>query len=256
MTKTIATDVAVIGAGLGGLSAAGHLQAKGYDVVVLEHHTKPGGYAHNFKERGYRFEVALHALDGMEKGGWAYSMFDLLGVFDRVEMNRLDPFYTVAFPDFEVSVRTDVTEYVREFSAVFPDEREGVAALFSALQRLGHDMARYSADMRRGEGAPMDEMVQRYPEMSLAFSTPWAVYVAQYIESTPEAKLPCCRHCGVISALPPSSCVRRPVRPHTPQLPLCRGAWYPTGGSGAMTKSDGREHHRGAWRRESTTATR
>ena len=47
MTEAIVTDVVVIGAGLGGLSAAGHLQAKGYDVVVLEHHTKPGG--HNFE---------------------------------------------------------------------------------------------------------------------------------------------------------------------------------------------------------------
>ncbi|MEE8456993.1 MAG: FAD-dependent oxidoreductase, partial [Acidimicrobiia bacterium] len=77
MTETLETDVVVIGAGLGGLSAAGHLQQDGHDVVVLEHHTKPGGYAHNFKERGYRFEVALHALDGMEPGGWAYRMFDV-----------------------------------------------------------------------------------------------------------------------------------------------------------------------------------
>ena len=126
MSESVTTDVVVVGAGLGGLSTAGHLQAKGYEVVILEHHTKPGGYAHNFREGGYRFEVALHALDGMQKGGWAYSMFDLLGVFDKVQMNRLDPFYTVALPDFEISVRTDISDYVEEICSVFPDEREGV----------------------------------------------------------------------------------------------------------------------------------
>jgi phytoene desaturase len=234
MTNQIMTDAVVIGAGLGGLSAAGHLQAKGYDVVVVEHHTKPGGYAHNFKESGYRFEVALHALDGMQKGGWAYSMFNLLGVFDKVKMNRLDPFYTVAFPDFEVSVRTDVNDYVDEFSATFPDEREGVIDLFSALERLGHDMARYSADMRRGEKVPMDEMVQRYPEMSLAFSTSWAAYAAQYI-TTAEAVALLSTLWGYLG-LPPST-----VSAGQFGLTLLSyhssGAWYPTGGSGAVTRA-------------------
>jgi prolycopene isomerase len=234
MTEPITTDVVVVGAGLGGLSAAGHLQANGYDIVVLEHHTKPGGYAHNFKERGYRFEVALHALDGMQKGGWAYSMFDLLGVFDKVEMNRLDPFYTVAFPDFEVAVRTDLSNYVEEFCAVFPDEREGVTDLFAALRRLGHDMARYSVDTRRGVKVPMDEMATRYPEMSLAFSTPWAPYVEQYIQ-TAEAVALLSTLWGYLG-LPPSSV-------SAGQLGLTllsyhsSGAWYPTGGSGAMTRA-------------------
>jgi all-trans-retinol 13,14-reductase len=234
MTEPITTDVVVVGAGLGGLSAAGHLQGKGYAVVVLEHHTMPGGYAHNFKERGYRFEVALHALDGMQKGGWAYSMFNLLGVFDKVQMNRLDPFYTVAFPDFEVSVRTDVPDYVEEVCAVFPEEREGVTALFSALQRLGHDMARYTADVKRGDKVPMSEMIDRYPDMSLAFSVPWAAYVAQYLK-TAEAIALVSTLWGYLG-LPPSS-----VSAGQFGLTLLSyhtsGAWYPTGGSGAITKA-------------------
>jgi phytoene desaturase len=234
MTESITTDVVVIGAGLGGLSAAGHLQAEGHDVVLLEHHTKPGGYAHNFKEHGYRFEVALHALDGMQKGGWAYSMFELLGVFDTVEMIQLDPFYTVAFPDFEVSVRTDVPDYLAEVSSVFPDERDGVTDLFASLKRLGHDIARYGADRRRGVEVPIDQMMDRYPDMAIAFATPWAVFMDRYIRSD-EAKALLSTLWGYLG-LPPST-----VSAGQFGLTLLSyhssGAWYPIGGSGAVTKA-------------------
>ena len=234
MTEALATDVVVIGAGLGGLSAAGHLQQDGHDVVVLEHHTKPGGYAHNFKERGYRFEVALHALDGMEPGGWAYGMFETLGVYDKVEMNRLDPFYTAAFPDFEVDVSTDIAEYVATISAVLPDERDGVRDLFSALKRLGQDAARYGADRGRGVRVPMDQMIDHYPDMSIAFATPWAAFLDQHIK-TDEAKAMLSTLWGYLG-LPPSK-----VSAGQFGLTLLSyhmsGAWYPTGGSGALTRA-------------------
>ena len=131
-------------------------------------------------------------------------------------------------------MRTDVADYVEEFSTIFPDERDGVVALFSALKRLGHDMAAYTADMRRGDEVPLDEMVQRYPEMSLAFSTPWAAYVAQYV-STNEAVALLSTLWGYLG-LPPST-----VSAGQFGLTLLSyhssGAWYPTGGSGAVTRA-------------------
>jgi len=234
MTRTLTTDVVVVGAGLGGLSAAGHLQQDGYEVVVLEHQTKPGGYAHNFKERGYRFEVALHALDGMEPGGWAHKMFETLGVYDKVHMNSLDPFYTAAFPDFEITVRTEIPDYLADVWTLFPDEKDGVSELFASLRRLGHDMARYAADSKRGEQVPAHEMLTRYPDMAVAFSTPWSVYLDQFIE-TDEAKAMLSTLWGYLG-LPPS-------RVSAGQFGLTllsyhtSGAWYPTGGSGAVTRA-------------------
>ena len=85
--ETLTVDAVVIGAGLGGLGAAGYLARAGRKVAVLEHHTVPGGYAHEFKRRGFRFEVALHALDGVGPGGWLGPMLEDLGVTDRVAIN-------------------------------------------------------------------------------------------------------------------------------------------------------------------------
>ncbi|KXB98081.1 MAG: hypothetical protein AA908_01350 [Chlorobi bacterium NICIL-2] len=49
--------VVIIGAGLGGLSAAIHLRMRGFDVIVLEKNAQPGGRANRIDDRGYLFDT-------------------------------------------------------------------------------------------------------------------------------------------------------------------------------------------------------
>lgn len=232
MTERISVDVAVVGGGLGGLSAARHLQEKGLSVSVLEGHSKPGGYAHFFRKDDFRFEVALHALDGLGPRGWARPMFETLGILDTVEFNELDPFYTVRFPDFEVSVPADIPGYLAAFGDVFPEELDGARDLFAAIERIGHDMARYAADRGRGVRVPQHEMPQHYPDMAAAFASSWEQFVGRYLR-TDEAKALVGTLWGYLG-LPPS-------RLSGGQFALVLlsyhtgGAWYPTGGSGTMS---------------------
>jgi len=238
VTGEIFTDVVVVGAGLGGLSAAGHLQESGHDVVLIEHHSVPGGYAHNFTRRGYRFEVALHALDGMEPGGWAYPMFETLGAFDSIEFHRLDPFYTVSFPDFEIDVSTEIPEYVSAVAAVFPDERQAVIEMFEAIKAVGHDMARYASDRRSGVRVEQQEMPAHYPAMAVAFASTWEQFLDRFTLSD-EVRALVSTLWGYLG-LPPSQL-------SAGQMALTlltyhtSGAWYPAGGSGAMTKAFARK---------------
>ncbi|MEN8237744.1 MAG: NAD(P)/FAD-dependent oxidoreductase [Actinomycetota bacterium] len=232
MIRTVETDVVIVGGGLGGLSAARHLQEKGHEVVVIEHHSKPGGYAHYFRASGYRFEVALHALDGLGPGGWAKPMFETLGIFDKVEFNELEPFYTVSFPDFDLDVSTNIYEYISVVAGVFPDERGGLTGLFDAIKRVGHDVGRFTVDRRSGVKVNQMQMLERYPDMAVAFASNWETFVGQYLASD-EAKAVVTTLWGYLG-LPPS-------RLSAGQFALTllsyfsAGAWYPTGGSGAMT---------------------
>ena len=232
MTDTLTTDVVIVGAGLGGLSAARHLQEAGYRVIVVEGHSKPGGYAHYFKKEGFRFEVALHALDGLGEGGWSRELFDTLGILDTVEFNRLDPFYTAHFPDFEVAVPTDLDRYLARFADVFPEELDGAKEMFEAIRRIGHDMARYARDRSNGIRVPQMEMPSRYPDMAFAFASNWADWIDQYLDSV-ESKALVTTLWGYLG-LPPSKLSAGQfaltlLSYHT------SGAWYPTGGSGTMT---------------------
>ncbi|GBD85646.1 phytoene desaturase [bacterium BMS3Abin02] len=169
----------VIGAGLGGLSAAAHLARAGIDVTVLEHHSVPGGYAHEFKRGDFRFDVALHALDGAGPGGWLYPILDELGI--DLAMTRLDPLYRARYPDIDILVPADLTEYRAQLESLFPLEREGIRSLIGALRRVSHDVGLYTVDRRQGTRPAPSEIPARYPAMANAFSRTWSELLGSHI---------------------------------------------------------------------------
>ena len=46
-------DAIIIGAGLGGLTCGAAFARQGFKPLVIEQHTKPGGYATTFQRRGF-----------------------------------------------------------------------------------------------------------------------------------------------------------------------------------------------------------
>jgi C-3',4' desaturase CrtD len=61
--------VVVIGAGIGGLTAAAALARSGFDVTVLEAHIYPGGCAGTFFHQGYCFDAGATLAGGFYPGG-------------------------------------------------------------------------------------------------------------------------------------------------------------------------------------------
>jgi prolycopene isomerase len=226
--------VAIIGAGLAGLSAGAHLATSGHEVTVLEHHTVPGGYAHEFTRRGYRFEVALHALDGAGPGGWLYGILSDLGVLDSLELRRLDPLYTVRIGGQQVTAHADVNEYRAGLVELFPEDAEGIDELIEAIKRIGRDIGRYTADRSTGARPGPAEMLSRYPDMSAAFMQPWGPFIEQHLSDL-ELRAFFSTLWGYFG-LPPSRLSAGLFAAGWASYHL-NGGYYPVGGSQALSRA-------------------
>jgi phytoene desaturase len=109
----------VIGAGLGGLSAACHLAGRGHEVVVIDREAVPGGRAGIVEEEGFRIDSGPTVLTmvGLLETTFAAAG---AGLDDHLTLRLLDPTYRACFPDgSELRVRPDrhaMAEEVRTFA--------------------------------------------------------------------------------------------------------------------------------------------
>ncbi|MEL6855756.1 MAG: FAD-dependent oxidoreductase, partial [Cyanobacteria bacterium J06607_13] len=82
--------VVVIGAGIGGLTAAALLARRGYSVKVFDQAIVPGGCASTFKRRGFTFDVGATQVAGLEPGGIHQQIFEELAI-DLPPASYCDP---------------------------------------------------------------------------------------------------------------------------------------------------------------------
>jgi len=72
--------IGVIGAGIGGLTAAALLARRGLEVVVWEQAAQVGGCASTFRRGGFTFDVGATQVAGLEPGGIHDRVFAELGI--------------------------------------------------------------------------------------------------------------------------------------------------------------------------------
>jgi len=91
-------NVAVVGAGLGGLSAACHLAGAGHEVTVLERGDGPGGRAGLWEADGYRFDTGptVLTMPGLIEDTFAAAGVDMA---DFLTLHPVDPMYRACYED-------------------------------------------------------------------------------------------------------------------------------------------------------------
>jgi phytoene dehydrogenase-like protein len=123
--------VIVIGAGLGGLGAACQLVARGEQVLLLEKHNVPGGFATSFVRGRFEFEGALHELSDIgseENKGALYRFFERLGIVpEKLKFKQVPEFYRSIFLDgYDVTLPLGMEEYSSKLIELFPHEQKGI----------------------------------------------------------------------------------------------------------------------------------
>ncbi len=86
--------IIVIGAGMGGLSAATKLAQLGHRVTVLEARDVPGGLASGFDHSGFHFDAGPYILLDLPGLQWAFQALGI-DVHKRVELRRIQHVYRV-----------------------------------------------------------------------------------------------------------------------------------------------------------------
>jgi prolycopene isomerase len=139
----------VVGAGLGGLTAAAYLAKNGLKVDVFDRNNYPGGYACSFVRGQYEFEASLHELSGIgppENRGGAYRILEGCDVARRVEFLPIDEFYTSQFPDFKVTVPHGWEAAEEAYAGQFPAERKGIHRLLANMRSISDELRLFSDD--------------------------------------------------------------------------------------------------------------
>ena len=119
------SSAVVIGAGLGGLSAAMRLGSKGYSVTVIDRLDRVGGRGSSITKNGFRFDLGptILTVPQVFERLWKDCGKDFAG---DVELVPLDPFYEIRWQDgSRFQVRSSEEEMLAEVTRNFPKDLKG-----------------------------------------------------------------------------------------------------------------------------------
>ncbi|CAL74589.1 Putative phytoene dehydrogenase and related proteins; putative membrane protein [Bradyrhizobium sp. ORS 278] len=234
-------DVAVIGAGIGGLTAAALLAESGLKVKVFDHHVVPGGFCHSYLRKAhhdnkpvlYRFDAGPHDFSGVWPGGPVDSVLHRLGVADRIEWKRVTHSYRLA--GRSIDVPEDWRAYVRLLSEMFPASADGLVKLFDTIHAIFESMYATGEGRSGIPGMPdtIEELLafpRKHPQAFRWMNKPFDELVAAHV-SDPEL-------IAYLNALSGYLGDRSETLSCAQMVPIFgyyfKGGFYPVGGSGHL----------------------
>jgi all-trans-retinol 13,14-reductase len=133
-------DYVILGAGLGGLSAAACLARQGHEVAVLEKHYLPGGCCHTFDYGEYRFCADVHYISQCGSGQTIDQFLNYLGC--TVPFNSLDPdcIDRVITPEVDFNIPLGWETLRSRLLATFPDERAAINRYCDEIRQLHQEV--------------------------------------------------------------------------------------------------------------------
>jgi phytoene desaturase len=137
-------DTIVIGAGMGGLTAATLLARKGTKTLLLEKEKQVGGYVVSFQRGGFTFDATCAFVGGCSEGGEFWQVLKEIGAHEDVDFIPIHHIRNI-YPGFEVHLyKGGFDSYVEALLNLFPEEERGLKTYLSLVKRIGQEVRSYS----------------------------------------------------------------------------------------------------------------
>jgi all-trans-retinol 13,14-reductase len=124
-------DTIIVGAGVGGLTAAAKLVNEGRRVLVLEKNPHPGGTAYVYKRKGFSFPMGPL---GFSHPGLIKRCLKDLGEDDDLQFYRVH--YRMRAFDLEIPLSIPFSEMKKELTRHFPTDTQGIEHCFKAMEEI------------------------------------------------------------------------------------------------------------------------
>ncbi len=139
-------DTIIIGAGIGGLTAAAHLVKAGLRVLVLERNPHIGGTAYVYHREGFTFPMGPL---GFSHPKLIQEILNKLDVGKDLNLSRVH--YRLRAFDLDIPLSLPFHEMVKELTRIFPPEAKELGEFFNDMMAMN----------------PFDSLsIKKYPEIS------------------------------------------------------------------------------------------
>lgn len=129
-------EVIVVGAGLGGMTAASLLAKQGLAVLMIDQQNKPGGACTSFKREGAVFDVGTAMIYGFGEKGFKPFRFLMNELEEPIEIIAHPTLTRMTLEGEEIVFWPDMDKFLEELYRLFPDEKESLRAFYTDLYKM------------------------------------------------------------------------------------------------------------------------
>jgi carotene isomerase len=149
-------DVVVVGAGIGGLTAAALLANKGIRVLVVEQHYMPGGCCGSIRRQGVTMDVGATVLYGFGEKGYNTHRFVMNELEEAIDMIPREAIYHMHVADYSIVFWLEFEPFFKQLVGLFPDQEKQLRRFYDYVFSL------YASTILKNESiVPPTEMSPR-----------------------------------------------------------------------------------------------